>query len=66
MRKFISEVTKETVKSMLRAGQYGWQIEEATGVSLSTINKLRKEVRKEGYEHVFHPQKGVVSNWNWA
>ena len=66
MRKIIAETTKETIRSMVRAGQYGWQIQEATGVSLATINKIRKEVREAGWDHVYHKKGGVVSNWNWA
>lgn len=62
-RRKIEETVKETIYSMLRAGSYGWMIQEATGVSLSTINKLRKEVMAAGYEHVYHPRGGQVSRY---
>ena len=39
----------ERIKEMIKTGSTTWMIQEETGVSSSTIQKCRNELKKEGY-----------------
>ena len=56
----ISAITKEKIKSMLVHGARGYEIAEATGVSTTTVTKIRKELQDEGYQ-IWHTHGGVVA-----
>ncbi len=57
----LSEATWITMDSMLRAGEYTWKICDVLGVSSTTVQKRRNLLKKEGYEHIWHPKGGLVS-----
>ena len=59
--KKISVEKKEEVKMILRSGLVGYEVAEKTGVSISTVNKIRKELQREGFD-IWH-RGGVVSSW---
>lgn len=59
--KKISVEKKEEVKMILRSGLVGYEVAEKAGVSISTVNKIRKELQREGFD-IWH-RGGVVSSW---
>lgn len=59
--KKISVEKKEEVKMVLRSGLVGYEVAEQTGVSISTVNKIRKELEQSGFD-IWH-RGGVVSSW---
>ena len=52
MKKLSTEKRFE-VEQALRCGLTGWDIKEKTGVSLSTISKIRQEEAKKGFD-IYH------------
>lgn len=51
--KKLSEEKKFEIIQALRCGLTGEQIKDQTGVSLSTICKIRKEEEREGFD-IYH------------
>ena len=47
--KRIDKETKQKIRSQLMQGWYGYQIAESAGVSEATVNKIRKELKREGH-----------------
>ena len=61
MKKKISEKQKMLVVSLLKTGLTGYEIAEQAGVSVSTVNKIRKELEKTGFD-IWHVG-GVHAQW---
>ena len=59
--KKISEKKKMLVVSLLKTGATGYEIAEQAGVSVSTVNKIRKELEMTGFD-IWHVG-GVHSKW---
>lgn len=57
--KKISAEKIDKVKSMLRCGMTGGEIADRIGVSVSTVNKVRKEEERKGFD-IWH-KPGVIS-----
>ena len=57
MPKIISEQTKLQIRAMLTRGIVGDEIADKTGVSVSTVSKIRKEVELEGHDLWHRPGK---------
>ena len=59
--KRISEQKKEEIRMILKTGLTGYEVAEQTEVSIATVNKIRKELEREGFD-IWH-RGGVVSGW---
>lgn len=59
--KRVSEIKKEQVKALLKCGKTGLDISDQVGISLATINKIRKELERTGFD-IWH-RPGVVSKY---
>lgn len=51
MKRIPKEVI-ERIKTLLKMKVEGYRIAEETGVSESTVNKIRKELKKNGYSNL--------------
>ncbi len=59
--KRISEQKKEEIRMILKTGLTGYEVAEQAEVSVATVNKVRKELEREGFD-IWH-RGGVVSSW---
>lgn len=60
----ITEGMRDTIKVMIKSGKVGCDIAYEMGVSIGAVSKIRKELKKEGYPDIWHPEPGgVISNW---
>ena len=59
--KKISDKKKMLVISLLKTGATGYEIAEQAGVSVTTVNKIRKELELTGFD-IWH-RGGVHSTW---
>lgn len=58
MAKHLSGEMRTKIEIMLRQGHTGYEIAYATGVSESTICKIRKKLQEQGWESLWHPVRG--------
>lgn len=61
MKRIITEETIERIRMLLKAGKTGLDISDQTGVSISTICRIRKELEREGFD-IWHVG-GAVSRY---
>lgn len=59
--KKISEEVRERVKMKLQTSMTGYEVAEECKVSVSFVNKIRKELEAEGFD-IWH-RPGVASRW---
>lgn len=57
--KKISAAKIEKIKGLLKCGMVGDEVAKHAGVSVATVNKVRKEVQKEGFD-IWH-RGGTIS-----
>lgn len=48
--KKITEDKKNDIRNALKSGMVGIEVADRTGVSISTVNKIRKELEVEGFD----------------
>lgn len=60
--KKLDEALKNTIECMLLSGKVGCEIACDLDVSLATIGKIRKELKKRGKDYLWHNQyPGLIS-----
>lgn len=59
--KRITEEKKQEIRRVLETSATGYETAEKCGVSISTVNKVRKELEREGFD-IWH-KGGLVSSW---
>lgn len=59
--KRVTNDEKEMIRSMLKAGMTGLDIESKTGRSLSTISKIRQEIERTEGSNLWHNGGRIAS-----
>ena len=61
MGKMIPEAIMRSAEAMLKSRATTGQVMDELGISASTIQKIRNKLKKEGYDHYWHPNGGYIS-----